>query len=684
MKRWLTLVCGILLCVLFPTTALGSESTAYTYTISIDGEWVRTQDAYLPGKLLFQGGELNKPSDLYIQDPFIYVSNSGNGSIVVYNINTGETETFGGGILKEPRGLFVTPENVCYVADYSAECVFVFNADRSLRLEIKRPSSILFSDLSRYKPTGVAVTSSGVIYVVGEGSYEGIMQFNADGEFQGYYAANQTPISLLERIQEMIFSEEQLNRLLNRTPRSIKSIDINEKDLVFSVTQDANLNLAWHQGSQSTDNNVKLHNFAGTDILRKKKDMVQEWNYTDVAAGRFGNCFTLTETGVINEYDSDGNIIFSFGGRAVSSERIGFFTAASAIDTDNEGLLYVLDSERALVQIYSPTDFAETTYSAIAELQSGNYAGSEEIYAELLKFNAMSRQAHDGYANSLFYQKRYDEAMEHYYIAENREGYSECFWYIRDSWINKAAGYVLSAVALALVIFFVSRLFLPKWRGKKKEKTKKKGNGLTRDLSLIKSMIFHPIDTVYTLKHREGGSVLSAVILYVVAFILFVSSILFSGFIFRTTSAQDTQPLTIALLFIVPVGLWIAGNTFVSSINEGEGSFRGVFVCNAYALSPYIVLTPIMLALTYVLTINESFVIQLIQWIAIVWSGALMFVTVLELHNYNVRNGIKNVLLTLFFMLMTMVVVVVLILIWEQAFQFISSIVGEVFYRATA
>ncbi|MDF2472674.1 MAG: hypothetical protein K0R21_456 [Anaerocolumna sp.] len=664
----------ILLCIaLAPIPVQASEGTTFTYTISVDGEWIRTQDAYLPGQVYLQGFGLTKPSDLFIKGDLIYISDTGNSRIVVYNKKTGAVDFIGEEILKAPKGLFVNDTGNIYVADYDAECVFVLSKDGDLLMEIGRPSSYLFSSRSRYKPTGVAVTSGNVIYVTGEGSYEGVMQFNADGEFQGYFAANSTSISFLEKLQELIFTQAQLDRIFTRTPRAIQNIDITDRDLLYSVTQDAGVTYAWREAESSGENNVKLHNLAGVDILDKTKSMVQEWNFVDIAAGPYGNSYALTYTGVINEYDSEGNLIFSFGGRAVTSERNGLFTYASAIDVDSEGFIYVLDNERGLIQVYYPTEFAVVTHKAIIQLESGNYTDSKDTWASLLKLNGMSRIAHNGYGKTLYYQQNYKEAMEHFYIADNHTYYSEAFWEIRDVWLNQNIGYIITGLLLLYVFWKI-------WN--KKRNYIKKRSRLMEDLLFVKYLLRHPIDSFYYIKRGEKGSVLSATIIYFISFLVFLWDVLFRGFIFNNSDAKDTSLISVIAIFFIPCLLWVVGNYMVSSINEGEGTLRSVYIGTAYALTPYFLLTPITLLSTYILTLNEKFIVQFSAGFFISWSGAILFLGVMEIHNYTVKEVIKNLLITLFFMIIAVIAIAVLYIIWKQVWEFIEAVGGEVMYRA--
>jgi len=675
----------LFLAVLYPNQVQARESTAYTYTISVDGEWIRTQDAYIPGQVYLKGFGLSKPSDLFIKDNIIYIADTGNSRIVIFNPRTDEISTLGEGILKGPRGIYVHDNGQIYVADYDEECVFVLSRNGAVKMKISRPDSYLFSENSRFKPTNVVVTAGNIIYVVGEGSYEGIMQFNEEGEFQGYYAANTARITLLEKIQELIFTQEQLNRLFKRTPRAIQNIDITENDLLYSVTQDAGISFSWREAQESEDNNVKLHNLAGQDILNTSNDMVDEWNFVDIAAGQYDNCYALTYTGLINEYDSEGNLIFSFGGRAVSSERSGLFTYAAAIDIDNDGFIYVLDSERAFIQMFYPTEYAVLTHKAISQLKSANYTESEATWVDLLKLNGMSRIAHNGYGKTLYLQQNYKEAMKHFKIANNKAYYSECFWEIRDAWINKYIGTILIILAAAYLCRMlwkpVGKKIFPKRKEPKILKTHKAPK-LLKDILYIFNFIRHPIDSFYNVKKGEKGTVLSASILYLATFVIFMCDRLFRGFIFNHTSAKDVSILSVMALFFIPCFLWVIGNYMVSSINEGEGKLRAVYVGTAYAMAPYTIAAPFILILTYILTLNEAFYINFAWYLSLAWSVVLIFLGIMEIHNYTFKEALKNVLITIFFMAMAITAFAVLYIIWGQVVDFLNQLIGEVTYRA--
>ncbi len=673
----LLLVCGAM-------TVSASESTTYTYTISVNDSWIRTQDAYMPGNIYMRNLGLNVPEDVCVVGKTVYVADTGNGRIVIYDTETEKSWEFGKGILKKPRGLYVSNNGDIYVADAEA-AVYIFDSKGNLKQTIGRPKSYLYSELSDYKPKNVAVTSEGNVFVCSEGSTEGLLQFDASGEFQGYFAANRKYLTVMETLEDMILSDEMKQDLVMRRPRAAYNLDINERDLVYTVTQTDEFGYDWIAAAAKQENCLKQHNLAGVNILSRNTFMKDEWNFVDVASGLYGNVYALTYTGLIYEYDSNGDLIFSFGGRAVSNERVGIFTYATALDIDKDGFIYVLDREKGLVQVFYPTDFAVATHQAIHDLENGNYEQSEDTWSAVLKLNGMSRIAHMGYGKTLFHQQRFEEALEEFRFARNREYYSDAFWELRDEWLSNNIIYFIIVAAL-LAVFVIVKGAIKKRRPQAavshvKEIPQTKGKRFWHDITYFRYMLRHPIDGYYYLKRGHAGSKSSALFLYCVVFAVYLADTLLRGFIFGMAAIEGTPALFMSIVFFVIVALFVIGNYMVASINEGEGSLRNIFVMLPYALSPYLVITPFVVAATYVLTQNEGFLVSLGWTIGLVWSAALIFIGITETHNYSFMDTVKNVLLTLFFMVIAIIAATVLYLLWAQVITFVQDVVMEVMYR---
>lgn len=685
--RFLTAIALVCMLVMGTLTASALDNTTYTYTVSVDDEWVRTQDAYIPAAIYAKDMGLSHPGDIFYIGGLLYISDTDNRRIAVFDIDKNTIEFFGGEELQAPDGLYVTADGKVFVADTEAEAVFVYDAQRKLIQTIGRPDNELFSDTSLYRPTAVAVSSVGNVFVVGDGAYEGIMQFDAKGEFFGYFAANRYKMSMTERFQEFILNETQKDELVVRTPRPIDNVDISEKDLIFSVTQSDDMNGVSY--ASTSDDTLKKHNMAGLNIFSKSGEMKEEWNFTDVAAGPFGNVFAVTQTGIINEYDEQGNLMFTFGGRAYDNDRNGLFTNATAIDIDPaSGMLYVLDKERALVQVFYPTDFANLTHEAVAALKRGDYESSEDIWSGLLRLNGMSQIAHIGYGKALFYQQKYDEALYHFEIANDKAYYSDTMWELRNDFLGRSMTFIL----VGFVVLVAALCVLSAYRKKKKKfaleigAVKKVANTpVTRfahNTFYLKTMIRHPLDGYYYLRRGEQGSVGAATLLYFTAFAVYMLDMFARGYIFKVMDINKTNPASVVVMFWVPLVLWLIGNYLIGTINEGEGSIRQIYVSTAYAFAPYIILTPFLVIVSHALTLNEGFIISLGSLFVIAWTAVLIFMSVMEMQKYTFGETFKSVLLIFFFMIMVIVAIAIIYLLFGQIVSFVKEIFEEGIYRA--
>lgn len=673
----------ILLVCAFSVNVFASENTAYTYSISVNDEWIRTQDAYMASEIIFKDYDLSQPMDIFIKGRSLYAADSGNSRIVVYNLDTKTKEIMGEGLLNTPTGIFVKDDGTVYVADSGLKEVVVLNADGNLKMKIVRPKdSPLFSSKSTFEPKNVAVTSQDNIFVVGTGSHEGIMQFSSDGEFQGFFAANKRNLSLLERIQELVFTDEQKAQLLNRTSRPIENIDITDRDLLCTVTQDAGVTTEWSEAEAKVENRIKIHNMAGVNILGASKDIHDEWNFVDVASGKDGFTYTLSYTGVITEYDSQGNVLFSFGGRSMSTDRNGLFTVAQAIDIDENGLIYVLDKERAIVQVFYPTEYAALTHEATKILNNGDYAQSEKIWKSILDLNGMARIAHIGYGKSLMHQGDFKAAIKEFEIAHDKADYSDAFWEIRNEIINKLLPYVLVGLVILYILLTIYKRIARK-KGFKLFKKREIESRFVKDILNVGNMLKHPLDNFYDLKVGTKGSVLSATVIYLAVTAVFVADMLFRGFLFAPQNISKISLLPVLIMLVVPLMLFVVGNSMVASINDGEGSLKNIYIITAYSLSPYLLITPFVVMASYAVTHNEAFILELVWFVGVVWSAALVFIGVMRTHDYTVGENIKNILITVFFMIMVVVAAAIMYVMWNTLISFISSVFGEVEFRVT-
>lgn len=164
-----------------------------------------TQDAYSPA------AEVDLPISaaeemVVMPDGTLYIADTGNGRIVRLE-NFEIVATYGEDVLEGPTGVFVDEDGVLYVADAKLNKVFIFDADGNLLKEIGRPTEPLFGKNRDFLPRKIAVDARKNLYVISEGSADGIVQLNTDGNFIGYFGANTATMSFKMIAQRLVFDQ---------------------------------------------------------------------------------------------------------------------------------------------------------------------------------------------------------------------------------------------------------------------------------------------------------------------------------------------------------------------------------------------------------------------------------------------------------------------------------------------
>ena len=672
MKKITTSLLFLILLLSSSLNVFASSATSPTRTLDFKYNLVWTQDAYLP-QLTVSNLGLRGPQDMAIDDQdHLYIADRDNRRIVEYDINSDSiVKIITHESLKGPTGVFLASNGDLYVADPAASAVIHFNAAGEYVEIFTRPTTASFGDTA-YKPSKVAVDNRGNLYIQSEGVYNGIIQLSSSGEFLGYFTSNKVSLSIAQMLQDLFFTEEQKATLTNRVPTTFSNVFMDKDGIVYSTTMGLQLH------------GLKKHNTAGQDML--SSTFVWGANdFTDVTVDKDGIIYATSKTGRIYIYTNDGQFIFFFGSAYGDADIAGLFSSLSSIVVDSQGRIWALDSDKAFIQSFKPTEYAQSIYSATVLFSQGRYEEATVIWNNVLRLNQMSVVAHNGIGMNLLYQEEYAKAMLHFKVAGNRGGYSEAYWEVRNTWLQSNLTVILGTLlGIFLLLALTKRI-----RNRSKFIAKSKGVfhrflnlRFVSDCLLFLRVMRHPIDSFYDIKAKKAGSLISALVVYLSVFAIFIWYTLGKGFIYQFLMIEDIDMNALIVGFFSLTILFVFCNYLVSSINDGEGGFFDLFKMMAYSFGPMMIGYVIIIGLSYILTYNEMFFLQVIEQVAIIWTGVNLFLGIQEIHNYETKAAVKSLIMTVMFMLLIAVVLLIVILMTEQVYMFFEAVFKEALRNA--
>ncbi|MCJ8009413.1 YIP1 family protein [Lederbergia wuyishanensis] len=707
-RKWHGIIAVLSLITIFLSSSLTAKADAPFDTFSVNGfgRTIFTQPAYEPSEAMAQDinlvnekGEkvfspLSSPQDLFIdQNDEIYIADSGNNRIVHLNENGELVRVLlvPESPLKQPSGIFVATNGDIYVADTGNKRVIRLNKDGKLIKEYLRPESKYINKSFVYEPINMVVDRRGFVYVVSKGTFQGIVQFNPEGEFYGFYGTNVTEVSLMDKVRKLLYTEEQLKRQVRLLPNPIRNIDIDSNGYIYTVSRESSkqikkLNIRgenqWKDFSFGKNINLNFLRKRATNPTEGEGSPAVE--LTDITVDQNGIVTVVDRaSAVVAQFNQNGELLFYWGAPVNSgTPQMGVTISPAAIDTNSKNKIFILDQSQNLIQVLKPTEFGAAIQSAYILTQQGKYSDSEQYWSEISRQNALFSPAYEGLARAAFYREDFEGAQELYKLAGEEKGYSDSFWQLRLNWFQKN----FPIFANSFLVLSVTTLVGVQVQRRRKSKRKKiaKKNSKLSQIKLIQQLkhafyiLKHPIDGFADIRFREMGGYVSALIILVLVISMVLVRIYFTSFTFQPVPIESISVNSILTVSSVVWVSWVICQYLIGSIRYGQARFKDIFVGSAYALFPVFLFGLPLALLSNVMTLNESSIYGFFNALMVIWSAALFFWMVQTLQNYSVGETIVNILLTLFSMIMLWVLVFIVLGLSSETIEFIFTLYQEV------
>lgn len=718
---------------LFGTVSVSAYKPYETYTYSIDGLPLASPPAYNPDDKTYNSAhmgldvELKSVTDIVAdKDGNLYVADPDNNRIVVLNKRDykvtkivenyvdeyGRAQTF-----NSPQGIFVTGDNmaseagkdILYVCDTNNKKIVVFDIagdeTKYLRTIEKPDPEETFLTNAEYTPTAIAVDKYGRIFVVSRDCYKGIIVLSSLGDFTGFIGSQKVTYDLFEQIWKNFQTAEQKEASGNELPSPFNNLAVDKDGFVYATVSfgetKADERKKQFDALKSKDpaySPVKKLNSMGKEIMKRNGffdpggevnilDPTEVSEITDIAMGDEGTWTILDKSRKrMYTYDQNGNLLFAFGGAGSQIGNGNNFTAMTyqVVRDDETGEqvynLVMIDQtlHGVLLTVYKPTDYCDTIMAALENENKYNYSEMISYWDDVLTLNANFDLAYIGKGKAYYSQGKYDEAMEMLSTAYETAYYSDAFEEVRKDII---AHWMIPIVILIIAIMVLLLKFLG-WAKKKNKAVSLKVGPKTygEEMVYVFHLIFHPFDGFWDLKHEKRGSVRAATTILGITILAFFYQAIGRGYIFNPRDNYSTVFIQV-IAVLVPVILWVVANWCLTTLFDGEGSFKDIYIATCYSLAPLPVFVIISTILTNIFTANEGTMVTLLVTIGYIWVGILLFFGMVVTHDYSTGKNFITTLGTIVAMAVIMFIIILFSSLVMKMITFIIAIFTEIANR---
>lgn len=678
----LGVVLGLLFSVVQPASADGPLVPGYYV---VDGKRIPAPTGYVQTNV-FMGenqpcGAFLNPTDLFL-DPAtgnLLVADTGNNRVVVLDNQGKYLYEIGGekAGLNTPEGVFVNERGEILIADKGNKRVAVFMPDGTLIAEHTKPDSTYLTDID-FNPSKIVVDKRGFLYIVtGSENKLGVLVVDSTERFRGFFGRTRIPFNLGRVIARFLSTDVQKRKMMGVQPAPLGNLFLDSLGFIYAVSPVLKIDQIQRLNSVGTNvfGDIGTRIGAGKlwDKLLGKEGIVfgetevrWGWNdamrmsvpqsllpqFVDLGVDDLGIVTVIdSRNDQIYQYDQSGNLLTVFGGSGMSA---GFLQTPISIVAGGGGIIYILDGTRGNIQVFRPTELTRMIHQAAYEYFNGDYDRAAQLWAGISERDTNFPLAHSGLGKALMGKKQFVDAMQQYYYAEDKDGYSAAFGEYRYLWMRARFGW-LGAGFIGVVI----------------------ATGITWNRAL--SGFRRLIRWLSTLRERAG--IYAVPVLLVMTILSWMVSLSVLSFHFRTRRPDEIRLLFESGKLLLPWITWCVSAYGIGEIFFGEGTFRNIVIHSAWALWPLIFLPIPVNLITNVITRDEKSIYNVLWYI--IW-GLLVIqflIVVVNVHKFELGQAIPLMGLMLVGMIAIWVLLGLIFALTSEIVRFVSQLALELYVR---
>ena len=678
-------------------TELGGEESSYLF--SYEGDVVAAPIAYVQTgsfSLREQSLSLNSPEDLSVgTDGTLYIADAKQSCLFVLNRDLTYRETwsvYGTGAeersLNAPEGVFCDGERV-YVANTGDRNVVIYTQDGHFLKTVEAPSQKELGSTVEYEPYRITADRGGRIYVISRNQTQGIVQLDKNGEFIGYLGATRVVPSAVELFYRTIATKEMKRQMVQFVPTEYNNLTADSRGFIYATIGAVDNSTIYSavQSRSAAHIAIRKLNPLSNDILVSngyfppvgdvsfslwKDENSGASSLTDVAVGENG-VYSLLDShrNKVFTYNGNGDLLYIFGG---SGEETGKLLTPVSLVYDGRDVL-VLDKGDESVKRFSPTAYVQKLLQATELYDEGEYEASAALWQEIKREYIGSDLAYLGLGKAALSEGRYRDAMTCFRYANNRTYYSKALKGHLSELAERYLVWILPCAVTAVVLLV--------WTVRKVQcRMKESRYAAVRGIAYGSYVMVHPFDGFWELKHSQKGTLLSSTVLLVSAFLVYGCKLYFTPYVLSNTAREQTNVLAESFSsVIVLLGAWVVSNWCFTTLFDGKGTMKDIYRYTCYCLTPFILLTPPLLLIGHVFTLDALSLYRAMETFLTVWTGFLLFVGTLTTHQYSPAKTVGVMLMTVVGMAVMAFLALLCGNLVVEIYDFLASAIKELSLR---
>ncbi len=210
---------------------------------------------------------------------------------------------------------------------------------------------------------------------------------------------------------------------------------------------------------------------------------------------------------------------------------------------------------------------------------------------------------------------------------------------------------------------------------------REKWNTFVDSLKYAFYVIFHPFDGFWDLIHEKRGSLAAATVWLAMFLITRVLELMFTSFQFINAPLQYINIFEQMASLLFPFLILCLANWSLTTLFDGKGRFKDIYMAMSYALVPYVLIRLPLIFVSNIIAFDEAAFYNVLMGVSIVWCVLLVFVGLMQVHDYGPGKTIIFLIATVVGMMVILFLLLVFLSLLSDALSYFVSLYREIAFR---
>lgn len=191
----------------------------------------------------------------------------------------------------------------------------------------------------------------------------------------------------------------------------------------------------------------------------------------------------------------------------------------------------------------------------------------------------------------------------------------------------------------------------------------------------------HPVKGYNEFKNEKKGKMWVAIFILLMFVLEEIVAYKFSGPALAINDQTKFSTIKTLVFSVIPVVLIAVSNWTVTTLMNGKGKMKEIFMMICYSLQPFVILNFVKVLLSNFVTADEAQFLTLINIVAIAILCYMVFMGMVVIHEYGIAKTLLSVILTALALCIILFIALLIFDLSQQVYGFAYTIYKEIATR---